>query len=556
MQRYNGQLINQFANVINGNAAAGALVTVKLKETGATVTLYAEDNLSGATLANPLTADAKGYYGFYAPDGVYTLDVSISGTPQLEIQLLDAELVKWGRENLGDSFSFNQVLTTGLLRGYVGEGYYFGTASNHADIPSSGLNPANNFIMTCNDITGIGRFIWQRMWRHPTLDRWWDRIVDTTLTDNPAWTQRYLPASDSITSAMLANASVTRAKLAANFEYNTLISSGTINTAMPSGVTLLSVVTAGDIAGLPSDYGTGLGFLEVWGSTDYFVQRLTKRNNSKQRWIRDVRVSTTTYNAWRYDGLERTDFDRFAGKKIAFLGDSITASYLMPEQITANLAATMYNFGIGGTRAGDHVSTGFDELSGYQLANAINSGNWTDPLAGANYLNTSDPASYAYILARVTAMAALDWSTIDYLVIGYGTNDFGGGNAIGTPSDTTGATYYGGINIIIEQILDAYPNIKLLFWSPIWRRRTPTDPSGIAGGSDVSPNTNGDFLYEYVEALQDACKRKHVECIDLYYTSGIFETTYLHYLVDELHPTTAGSALLAAKISGALQSKF
>lgn len=89
MQRYNGQLINQFANVINGNAAAGALVTVKLKSTGATVTLYAEDNLSGATLANPLTTDAKGYYGFYAPDGVYTLDVSISGTPQLEIQLQD-----------------------------------------------------------------------------------------------------------------------------------------------------------------------------------------------------------------------------------------------------------------------------------------------------------------------------------------------------------------------------------------------------------------------------------------------------------------------------------
>lgn len=89
MQRYNGQLINQFASIINGNAAAGALVTVKLKSTGATVTLYAEDDLGGATLANPLTADAKGYYGFYAPDGVYTLDVSISGTPQLEIQLGD-----------------------------------------------------------------------------------------------------------------------------------------------------------------------------------------------------------------------------------------------------------------------------------------------------------------------------------------------------------------------------------------------------------------------------------------------------------------------------------
>lgn len=89
MQKYNGQLINQFPNSINGNAAAGAKVTVKLKSTGTTATLYATDNIGGATVANPVTADSRGYYGFYAPDGVYTLDVNISGTPQLEIQLQD-----------------------------------------------------------------------------------------------------------------------------------------------------------------------------------------------------------------------------------------------------------------------------------------------------------------------------------------------------------------------------------------------------------------------------------------------------------------------------------
>lgn len=89
MQRFNGQLINQFPNTINGNAAAGAQVTIRVKSSGALATLYATNSIGGATLSNPLTADSKGYYGFYAPDGVYTLDVSISGTPQLEIQLQD-----------------------------------------------------------------------------------------------------------------------------------------------------------------------------------------------------------------------------------------------------------------------------------------------------------------------------------------------------------------------------------------------------------------------------------------------------------------------------------
>lgn len=89
MQRYNGQLINQFPNTINGNAAAGAQITVRVKSSGALASLYATDNLGGAALSNPITADSRGHYGFYAPDGVYTLDVSISGTPQLEIQLQD-----------------------------------------------------------------------------------------------------------------------------------------------------------------------------------------------------------------------------------------------------------------------------------------------------------------------------------------------------------------------------------------------------------------------------------------------------------------------------------
>lgn len=94
MQRFNGQLINQFPTTINGNAAAGAQVTIRVKSSGALATLYATNSAGGATLPNPIIADSKGYYGFYAPDGVYTLDVSISGTPQLEIQLQDVAVLQ------------------------------------------------------------------------------------------------------------------------------------------------------------------------------------------------------------------------------------------------------------------------------------------------------------------------------------------------------------------------------------------------------------------------------------------------------------------------------
>lgn len=93
MQRYNGQLINQFPNTVFGNAAAGVSVTVKVKSTGVLATLYSDNSTASPTLTNPLTTDSVGAYSFYAADGVYTLDFSFSGLPQQVVQLQDvAEL--------------------------------------------------------------------------------------------------------------------------------------------------------------------------------------------------------------------------------------------------------------------------------------------------------------------------------------------------------------------------------------------------------------------------------------------------------------------------------
>lgn len=453
------------------------------------------------------------------------------------------------RTNLASAF-LSQVTAETNLNNIRSDGTYFGQASAFTNIPPSGLNPSDYFMLDVKSYRYDGEFTMQTLYRYPNIDRWWDRMIIAGVANE--WVRKDLVKTDAVGTSQILASAVTREKLADAFEYNETLSTGTLNTPLKSGIYL---VTSG-VSDRPVGMGSYLGILENWGSGDYFIQRMSTRNFPNLRWSRDVRLSNGTYNAWSFDGLQRTDFDRIAGKKIAFLGDSITANYLLPETITANLASVMYNFGIGGTRLANHTTAGYDKLSGYQIAAAINSGNWTDVIAGATTVRDTDPVSYQYVLDRANAMAALDWSTIDYIVIGYGTNDFGGNNPIGVIADTVGSTFYGALNLTIESILSSKPNVRLLFWSPIWRRRTPVDPSGISGGSDVSTNTNGSYMIDFVDAMQAACSRKHIEFLDLYRTSGIYETTYLNYLVDQLHPTTNGVNLLAAKISGFLQKSF
>ena len=93
MERYNGQLIRQFASNVSGNAASGVTVTVRRQSDDAIATLYADNNTAGATLLNPLTTSAVGHFAFYAADGVYTLTFS-DNTPQQVIQLQDVSALQ------------------------------------------------------------------------------------------------------------------------------------------------------------------------------------------------------------------------------------------------------------------------------------------------------------------------------------------------------------------------------------------------------------------------------------------------------------------------------
>lgn len=83
MQKY-------FDNVTrtNGDAVAGARVTVTSTATGVLATIYSDNGVT--TTANPITCDNNGYFEFYAANGLY--DLEITGSLALPLTISDVQL--------------------------------------------------------------------------------------------------------------------------------------------------------------------------------------------------------------------------------------------------------------------------------------------------------------------------------------------------------------------------------------------------------------------------------------------------------------------------------
>lgn len=103
MQKFNGSLIRQFPSQITGNAASGVQVTVKITGSNTLATLYATNNMAGATKSNPATTDTKGFYSFYAADGQYVLEFS-NGFPSLDVQLVDVDAIRNDFDTISGEF--------------------------------------------------------------------------------------------------------------------------------------------------------------------------------------------------------------------------------------------------------------------------------------------------------------------------------------------------------------------------------------------------------------------------------------------------------------------
>ncbi len=205
------------------------------------------------------------------------------------------------------------------------------------------------------------------------------------------------------------------------------------------------------------------------------------------------------------------------GKKVSFLGDSITEGWGTsdPEYRydrvlcrRAGLSKT-YNYGIGGTCFSYHSGSRPSDNPKYDL----------------------------YFCGR----AALMDPDTDLIVVFGGTNDYGHGkDPFGDEfSETRLDTYCGAVNYVMSVIPEAYPGVPFVFMTPMKRY------------CGEIKNAVGKRLSDYVDYMISAADARGVPVLDLYHDLGIDPDKpedFEKYTIDGLHPNDAGHAVIADKL--------
>lgn len=218
------------------------------------------------------------------------------------------------------------------------------------------------------------------------------------------------------------------------------------------------------------------------------------------------------------------NFNKFEGKSLVTIGDSITAQ--------------------DGKAFGDSniVAKGYQsimkEILGFN--NSINLG-----VSGS-------PVAYGTANGEGLSNIFKDYSLgdIDYIVIAAGTNDFrldvpiGNENQISSGSKNR-ATFYGAYSKLVEDIKKNNPNAVIQLWTPIFRNNS---------GYDIyMKNKSGHKLEEYVEAIKKIAKYNGLTVCNMYMESGINSGNYKTFTYDGLHPNNKGYQQIGNKGAKCIQ---
>lgn len=193
-------------------------------------------------------------------------------------------------------------------------------------------------------------------------------------------------------------------------------------------------------------------------------------------------------------------------RRIVLFGDSIPANTLNiltnPDSyigtiLSEKLDGIVTNCAFGGTTMALRSGANYSAFSMSALATAIKANIWT---AQDYYATTADPADpdvnerrLPDFAAALTRLKSVNWSQTYGIIIMQGTNDFAAEEkAMGSDSDTTGATFKGAVNQIIADLLETYPHLRILFVTPTYRDRFAARGAGT-GSTSGTTLTVSDF---------------------------------------------------------------
>ena len=205
------------------------------------------------------------------------------------------------------------------------------------------------------------------------------------------------------------------------------------------------------------------------------------------------------------------------GKKIAFLGDSITEgcgtsdiSKVYWNVIAQRTGAECHGYGIGGTR-----------------------------IAPQRVPTVARPWEDQYFASRVEEMIP----DADIVVVFGGTNDFGHGDAaFGELTDRTEDTFCGAYHLLLQKIMHRYPDAQIVVMTPLHRLSEDE-----AYYNELGVRRAG-RLVRYVDAIKQIAGFYGVPVVDLYRNCRIqpkMDVMRRKFMPDGLHPNDAGSAMVA-----------
>ena len=122
----------------------------------------------------------------------------------------------------------------------------------------------------------------------------------------------------------------------------------------------------------------------------------------------------------------------------------------------------------------------------------------------------------------------------DYIVVFGGTNDYGYGVPLGKMEDRTDETFYGGLHLLVQGLMDGYPNSRICLLTPIRRLQ------------DTKANSLGFQLQDYADAIMKVADYYGVIALNLLEEEELDFTKSLRtYMPDGLHPNEKGHQKMA-----------
>ena len=244
----------------------------------------------------------------------------------------------------------------------------------------------------------------------------------------------------------------------------------------------------------------------------------------------------------------------FTGKTILNMGDSIEAGSGYPSDISTlisnELKTNAINMGFGGTRASHHPNTNFNNFSLYKLVDAILSKDFTAQKASALVTGQTIPPYYR---TKIVTLENLDLNSVDVLSLAYGTNDWNGVQPLSNTSDPLDTnSYVGALRYSITKLLQAYPHLKIILNTPIYRFKedlSADSDNWIAGDKKLT---------DFVDAVPVLAKELKLPYVDCYYSLGINKYNRFTYFTtkDGTHVNFNGRKLIAHKRARAIKNAY